>query len=99
DRGNKKIAKLYDSFHPAVVQSIKRIIDAGHAQGIEVGMCGEFAGDEKATILLLGLGLDEFSMSAGAVANVKNIIRNTSYEKAKECAEKAASVYSTQEVK
>ena len=99
DRGNKKIANLYDSFHPAVVQSIKRIIDAGHAEGIEVGMCGEFAGDEKATVLLLGLGLDEFSMSLGETANIKNIIRNTSYEKAKECAGKAASVYTIQEVK
>lgn len=99
DRGNKKIAKLYDAFHPAVVQSIKRIIDAGHAQGIEVGMCGEFAGDENAAILLLGLGLDEFSMSIGATANIKNIIRNSSYQKAKEYANKAASVYTTQEVK
>ncbi|MBE5966969.1 MAG: phosphoenolpyruvate--protein phosphotransferase [Lachnospiraceae bacterium] len=99
DRGNKKIAKLYDSFHPAVVQSIQRIIEAGHKEGIEVGMCGEFAGDENAAILLLGLGLDEFSMSAGATANIKNIIRNTSYEKAKECAEKAVAAFTTQEVK
>jgi phosphotransferase system enzyme I (PtsI) len=99
DRGNKKIAKLYDSFHPAVVQSIQRIIDAGHKEGIEVGMCGEFAGDEKAAVLLLGLGLDEFSMSAGATANIKNIIRNTSYEKAKECAGKAVTAFTTQEVK
>lgn len=99
DRGNKKISALYDSFHPAVIQSIKRIIDAAHANGIEVGMCGEFAGDEKATSLLLGLGLDEFSMAAGETANIKNIIRNSSYEKTKECANKAASVYTIQEVK
>ena len=98
DRGNKKIANRYNSFHPAVIQSIKRIIDAAHAQGIEVGMCGEFASDEKATALLLGLGLDEFSMSAGEVANIKNIIRNTSYEEAKLRAKKAASVYTIQEV-
>ena len=81
------------------MQSIQRIIDAGHKEGIEVGMCGEFAGDEKAAVLLLGLGLDEFSMSAGATANIKNIIRNTSYEKAKECAEKAVAAFTTQEVK
>lgn len=98
DRGNKKIAKLYDSFHPAVIQSIKRVIDAGHAEEIEVGMCGEFAGDEDAALLLLGLGLDEFSMSAGAAANVKQIIRSTSYEKAKEYAGKATSVYTINEV-
>ncbi|HHV12785.1 MAG TPA: phosphoenolpyruvate--protein phosphotransferase [Clostridiales bacterium] len=99
DRGNKKISALYDSFHPAVVQSIKHIIDAAHAENIEVGMCGEFAGDEKATTLLLGLGLDEFSMAAGETANIKNIIRNSSYEKAKECAKRAAAAYTLQEVK
>ncbi|HHX11800.1 MAG TPA: phosphoenolpyruvate--protein phosphotransferase [Clostridiales bacterium] len=98
DRGNKKIAKLYNSFHPAVIQSIKRIIDAGHTEGIEVGMCGEFAGDEDAALLLLGLGLDEFSMSASVAATVKQIIRSTSYEKAKEYAEKATSVYTINEV-
>ena len=98
DRGNKKIAKLYDSFHPAVIQSIKRVIDAGHAEGIEVGMCGEFAGDEDAALLLLGLGLDEFSMSASAVPTVKQIIRSTSYEKAKEYSDKATSVYTINEV-
>lgn len=98
DRGNKKIAKLYDSFHPAVIQSIKRIIDAGHGEGVEVGMCGEFAGDEDAALLLLGLGLDEFSMSPSAAATVKKIIRSTSYEKAKEYAEKATSVYTINEV-
>ena len=99
DRGNKKIAAMYDSFHPAVVQSIKHIIDAAHAENIEVGMCGEFAGDERATTLLLGLGLDEFSMAAGETANIKNMIRNSSYEKAKECAIKAATAYTLHEVK
>ncbi len=99
DRGNKKIQKLYDPFHPAVLQSIKRIIDAGHARGIEVGMCGEFAGDEHATLLLLGLGLDEFSMSSEEAANIKYIIRNSSYDKAKLCAAKALSVYTIQEVR
>jgi len=98
DRGNKKISPMYDSFHPAVVQSIKRVIDAAHANNIEVGMCGEFAGDEKATVLLLGLGLDEFSMSASETDNIKDVIRNTSYEKAKRCAENASSVYTIQEV-
>ena len=99
DRGNNKISSMFDSFHPAVVQSIKHVIEAAHANGIPVGMCGEFAGDEKATLLLLGLGLDEFSMSASEAAYIKNIIRNTSYEKAKKCAERASSVYTLQEVK
>lgn len=99
DRGNNKISSMFDTFHPAVIQSIKRIIDAAHNNGISVGMCGEFAGDEKATALLLGLGLDEFSMPAAEAANIKNRIRNTSYESARKCAEKALTVYTIKEVK
>jgi phosphotransferase system enzyme I (PtsI) len=89
DRGNQRISKLYNTFHPAVLRSIKRIIDAGHSHSIKVGMCGEFAGDEKAVKLLLGLGLDEFSMSASALWNTKNIIRSSSYEEARQLAEEA----------
>ncbi len=99
DRGNYKISSMFDSFHPAVILSIKKVIEAGHANKIPVGMCGEFAGDETATILLLGLGLDEFSMSASDAANIKNIIRNSYYERAKECAAKASSLYTIKEVK
>ena len=90
DRGNKKISHMYDSFHPAVLRNIKRTIDAGHAAGIKVGMCGEFASDPKALPVLLGFGLDEFSMSAGAVAEVKAELRGTSYAEAKEIADKVA---------
>ena len=88
DRGNKKIAGMYNSFHPSVLHSIKQVIGAGHDKQIKVGMCGEFASDERAVKLLLGLGLDEFSMSSAEIPNVKNIIRNTSYDEAVELAEK-----------
>ncbi|MBS5079286.1 MAG: phosphoenolpyruvate--protein phosphotransferase [Clostridiales bacterium] len=98
DRGNKKIASRYNTFHPAVLKAIQRIIQAGHAHQIPVGMCGEFASDEKATEMLLGMGLDEFSISAGEVANIKNVIRNSSYEEAKQTACKAVSVYTIQDV-
>ena len=74
DRGNKKIADRYSYFHPAVVSAIGQIIRAGHRAGIKVGMCGEMAGDEKAVSLLLELGLDEFSMSAGSVDYVREKI-------------------------
>lgn len=87
DRGNKKVAKSYDSFHPAVLKSIKKVIDAGHKNGIKVGMCGEFASDEKAIPILLGFGLDEFSMSAASTPGVKELIRSYSYEEAKKYAE------------
>ncbi|MFT4144435.1 MAG: phosphoenolpyruvate--protein phosphotransferase [Mobilitalea sp.] len=98
DRGNKKISNLYNSFHPAVIRSIKRVIEAGHRNNINVGMCGEFASDEKAVKLLLGLGLDEFSMSASELWNVKTIIRNSSYEEVKGMANLACEQATLKEV-
>ena len=74
DRGNKKIADKYDYFHPAVIRAIGHVIRAGHQEGIKVGMCGEMAGDPKATAKLLELGLDEFSMSAGSIDYVREKI-------------------------
>jgi phosphotransferase system enzyme I (PtsI) len=98
DRGNKKISNMYNSFHPSVIRSIKRVIMAGHENGIKVGMCGEFASDEKAVKLLLGLGLDEFSMSASELLNVKYIIRNTSFDEAQIMATRACEQQTIQEV-
>lgn len=71
DRGNKKIADKYSYFHPAVLNAIKHIIDAAHKENIKAGMCGEMAGDVKATKILLEYGLDEFSMSAGSMDYVR----------------------------
>ncbi len=64
DRGNDMISHLYQPMSPSVLNLIKQVIDASHAEGKWTGMCGELAGDERATLLLLGMGLDEFSMSA-----------------------------------
>ena len=74
DRGNRKVADRYSYFHPAVVKAISRVIEAGHKEGIKVGMCGEMAGDPGATMLLLDLGLDEFSMSAGNIDYIREKI-------------------------
>ena len=74
DRGNKRIANRFDYFHPAVLRAIRHIIAAGHKAGIQVGMCGEMAGDPRAVLLLLEMGLDEFSMSAGSVDYVREQI-------------------------
>lgn len=87
DRGNNKIAAMYNSYHPSVLRSIQRVIQAGHKYQIKVGMCGEFASDPRAVQLLLGMGLDEFSMSASEIANVKYILRNTSYQEMQALAE------------
>jgi phosphotransferase system enzyme I (PtsI) len=74
DRGNEKIADKYDYFHPAVLRAIEHIIKAGHQEGIKVGMCGEMAGDPRATARLLAMGLDEFSMSAGSIDYIREQI-------------------------
>lgn len=79
DRGNEMVSSLYNSFNPAVLEAIQKVIDAAHDAGINVSMCGEFAGDKKATKLLLGMGLDSFSMSASSMLPVKKIVRNTNY--------------------
>lgn len=83
DRGNQTISKLYNQYHPAVLRLIKMTIDNGHREGIWVGMCGEVAGDEKLIPVLLGMGLDEFSMSASSILKSRYLIKNTSKEKAK----------------
>ena len=74
DRGNKKIASMYDFFHPAVLRAIDTVIKAGHKEGIMVGMCGEMAGNPKAVPLLLKMGLDEFSVSAANLDYTRKII-------------------------
>ena len=83
DRGNEMVSALYNSFNPAVLEAIQKVIDAAHNAGISVSMCGEFAGDKKATKLLLGMGLDSFSMSASSGLTIKKIIRNSNYADAK----------------
>lgn len=92
DRGNKKIKTLYNTFHPAVLRAIAQIINIGHLAGIEVGMCGEFASNPAAAQLLLGLGLDEFSMSATDTPRIKNMLRHANFEKAQTKASKILSL-------
>ena len=89
DRGNELISHLYNPMSPSVLDLIKQVIDASHAEGKWTGMCGELAGDERATLLLLGMGLDEFSMSAISIPRIKKIIRNTNFEDVKALAAQA----------
>nr|ELR5039401.1 phosphoenolpyruvate-protein phosphotransferase PtsI [Providencia stuartii]ELR5082352.1 phosphoenolpyruvate-protein phosphotransferase PtsI [Providencia stuartii] len=89
DRGNELISHLYNPMSPAVLNLIKQVIDASHAEGKWTGMCGELAGDERATLLLLGMGLDEFSMSAIAIPRIKKLIRNANFADTKALAEQA----------
>ncbi len=98
DRVNEKIAYLYEPTHPAVLSLIKRVIDNGHHENIHVALCGEMAGDVSLTMILLGLGLDEFSTSPIAVPEIKKIVRSISYAQAKEIAEKALTFNTGKEV-
>lgn len=98
DRGNELISHLYNPMSPSVLGLIKQVIDASHAAGKWTGMCGELAGDERATLLLLGMGLDEFSMSAMSIPRIKKIIRNTNFEDVKALADQALAQPTAQEL-
>jgi phosphotransferase system enzyme I (PtsI) len=78
DRGNERISDLYEPFHPGVLRLIRMVIDNAHAAGITVSLCGEMASDPRAAVVLLGLGLDEFSMNAVGLPQVKQVIRSLS---------------------
>jgi len=98
DRVNEKIAYLYEPAHPAVLRLIKTIIDNGHKAKIWIGMCGEMAGDVTLTLILLGLGLDEFSTSPIVVPEIKRIIRAVKYTQAKKIAKEALTLSTGKEV-
>ncbi len=75
DRNNPRVAKLYDSVHPAVLEAVRQIINGAHEQGKPVSVCGEMAGDPAAAMLLMALGADSLSMSLGNLLKVKWTIR------------------------
>lgn len=83
DRGNLKISHLFHTFHPAVLRAIAQVIENAHHAGKMVGLCGEFASDPNAIPLLLGMGLDEFSVVSSALLEVKHVIRETSLSQSK----------------
>jgi phosphotransferase system enzyme I (PtsI) len=98
DRENEKIAYLYEPFHPGVLRLIKMVVDNGHSNGIPVGMCGEMAGDPYAAVILLGLGLDEYSMSAIGIPKIKRIIRSVTIAEAEELAGTIMEMKSSKEI-
>ncbi len=99
DRGNEKIAYLYEPFHPAVLKLIKATADAAHRNQIWAGVCGEMIADPKAAILLLGLSFDEFSASPASVPDIKIALRAVRYVDARDIAERALLMTSASEIR
>ena len=98
DRMSQPVSYLYQPLNPSVLRLIKMAIDGAHKEGKWCGMCGEMAGDELAAPILLGLGLDEFSMSATSILPARKIINSLSYAEMKELAEKAVASSTEAEV-
>ena len=98
DRGNAKVAYLYSAYNPAVLRSIRRIIECGKKEGIFVGMCGEAAADHKLIPLLLAFGLDEFSVSATSVLKTRKAIADCDEASAKELADRVMQASTEKEV-
>lgn len=99
DRMNHKISELYNQYNPAVLRLIKTVIENGHKKGIDVGMCGEAAGDEVMAYLLLGLGLDEFSMSPPCILNIRRLFSLVGMNEARNDAQKVLEMKDAQEIK
>lgn len=99
ERGNEKVANLYIHFHPAVIHLIKSAIDGAHKNHILCGMCGETAGDPLFIPLLVGLGLDEFSMNANKILPARKLIRKLDFQECQKIAEEIFKLDSSEEVK
>lgn len=99
DRMNQKISHLYNQFNPAVLRLIKTVIDNAHKEGKWVGMCGESAGDQRMIPILLGFGLDEFSMSPISILPARKLITSVSYEDMQNFANEVLSMGTAKEIK
>ena len=99
DRMNQKISYLYNPFNPAVLRLIKIVIDNAHKENKLVGMCGEVAGDQLMIPILIGFGLDEFSMSPVSILPARKLINSLSFEDMKKLSEEILSLENTEEIK
>ncbi|HEY2772490.1 MAG TPA: phosphoenolpyruvate--protein phosphotransferase [Candidatus Binatia bacterium] len=99
DRDNVHVASMYEPLHPAVLQSIRMIVDAARDAGRRVGMCGEMAGNPLCTLVLIGMGLDELSMGAPSIPVIKQLVRSARYDDAVTVANEALRCDTIEEVK
>jgi phosphotransferase system enzyme I (PtsP) len=99
DRNNPKVRKYFDPYHPAVLQSIKYVVDVANRAGKPISICGEMAADPMNALLLMGMGISEFSLSAPSIPVVKQAIRRSTFTLAKEIAERALAMETGREIK
>jgi phosphotransferase system enzyme I (PtsI) len=99
DRGNDAIAPLFQPFHPAVVRTLRHIVEAGHRKNVWVGVCGEMAGDPLATVFLVGIGVDELSVIPPVLPEIKKIIRSIKLKDAKRVADKVCALHTEREIR
>ncbi len=97
DRMNEQVSYLYQPYNPSILRLIKNVVDAAHAEGKWAGMCGEMAGDQTAVPLLMGIGLDEFSMSATSILKTRSLMKQLDTSKMKELANRALNECDTME--
>ena len=97
DRMNEQVSYLYQPYNPSILRLINNVIKAAHAEGKWAGMCGEMAGDQQAVPLLVGMGLDEFSMSATSVLRTRSLMKTLDTAKMQEYANRALTECSTME--
>jgi phosphotransferase system enzyme I (PtsI) len=98
DRMNQQVSYLYQPYNPSILRLVKMVIDAAHKEGKWAGMCGEMAGDETAIPILIGLGLDEFSMSASSILKARSLIRQLNKADMEELASRVLNMSTTEEV-
>ena len=99
ERGNEKISNLYSKYNPAVIRLIKMAIDGAHKEGIFCGMCGEVAGDSKFIPILVGMGLDEFSMNSNKILQARKVITNLEKKQCEELVENIIKLDSSNKIK
>jgi len=99
DRGNARISYLYESLHPSILRLLRDTVAAAHKNKIWVGICGEMPGDVRGALLLLGLGLDEFSAASYLIPSVKKIVRSVTYDETRALARKALTLATSREVR
>jgi phosphotransferase system enzyme I (PtsI) len=98
DRSNENVSYLYEPLHPALLRLLKMVIDAGHKAKIPVSLCGEMAADPLFAVVLLGLGLEVFSMNPSSIPVIKNVVRSVRYKDCRRIAEVALTKKTAQEI-